>query len=48
LAKEKKANIKHKHPIKMGDKFVCPHCKAQVPVKQDCPVCKLQIDWTKI
>jgi hypothetical protein len=35
-------------PIKSGDKYICPHCKAEVPVKHDCPSCRLEIDWTKI
>jgi len=47
MAKEK-GKEKHQHPIKLGDKYICPHCRAEVPVKQDCPVCKLEIDWTKI
>jgi len=49
MAKEKdKKKEKHLPPIKIGDKYICPHCKAEVPVRQDCPVCKLEIDWTKI
>jgi len=48
MAKVKKGKNVHEHPIKLGDKFVCPHCKAEVPVKQDCPVCKLEIDWDKV
>jgi len=49
LAKDKKKE-KHEHesPIKVGDKYICPHCKAEIPVRQDCPHCKLEIDWTKI
>jgi hypothetical protein len=51
MAKDKKKG-KHEHehasPLKMGDKYICPHCKAEIPVKQDCPACKLEIDWTKI
>jgi predicted amidophosphoribosyltransferase len=35
-------------PVKSGDKYLCPHCQAEVPVKKDCPVCKAEIDWTKI
>jgi predicted amidophosphoribosyltransferase len=35
-------------PIRSGNKYICPHCQAQVPVKQDCPSCRLEIDWTKI
>lgn len=47
---KEKAGKKHKHdtPVKSGDKYICPHCKAEVPVRQDCPQCKAQIDWTKI
>jgi hypothetical protein len=48
MAKIKKAKITHHHPVRLGDKFVCPHCQTEVPVKQDCPVCKLEIDWTKV
>jgi predicted amidophosphoribosyltransferase len=49
VAKDKKKE-KHEHepPIKLGDKYICPHCKAEIPVRQDCPHCKLEIDWTKI
>ena len=49
MAKDKKKE-KHEHepPIKRGDKYICPHCLVEVPVKQDCPACKMQIDWTKI
>ena len=47
MAKDKKKD-KHEPPIKIGDKFVCPHCHAEVPVKHDCPACKAEIDWTKI
>jgi rubrerythrin len=47
MAKDEKKG-KHEKPIKMGDKYICPHCQTEVPVKQDCPVCKLEIDWTKI
>ncbi len=35
-------------PIKSRDKYLCPHCKAEVPVKQDCPGCGEEIDWSKI
>jgi hypothetical protein len=35
-------------PIKSRDKYICPHCKAEVPVKQDCPGCGEKIDWSKI
>jgi predicted RNA-binding Zn-ribbon protein involved in translation (DUF1610 family) len=37
-----------KTAIKAGDKYLCPHCKAEVPVKHDCPACGEEIDWTKI
>jgi len=51
MAKDKKKG-KHEHehepPVKVGDKFICPHCKAEVPMRQDCPTCKMVIDWTKI
>ena len=48
MDKIKKGKNVHEHPVKLGDKFVCPHCKTVVPVKQDCPECKLEIDWDKI
>jgi hypothetical protein len=48
MAKEKKGKHIHEHPIKMGDKFVCPRCKATLPVKQDCPECRLELDWSKV
>jgi|GEM_PF-2994850 len=35
-------------PIKSRDKYLCPHCRAEVPVKQDCPGCGEEIDWSKI
>jgi hypothetical protein len=35
-------------PIKSTDKYLCPHCRAEVPVKQDCPGCGEEIDWSKI
>ncbi len=38
----------HQSAIKMGNRYVCPHCRAEVPVKQDCPSCKAEIDWSKI
>jgi len=34
--------------VKVGDKYLCPHCHVEVPVKHDCPACKLEIDWTKV
>ena len=49
MAKEKQKKHQHEHePIKVGDKFICPHCQAEVPMSQPCPTCKLAIDWTKI
>lgn len=35
-------------PIKSRDKYLCPHCRAEVPVKQACPGCGEEIDWSKI
>lgn len=46
--KDKKKKEKHLTPIKQGDKFICPHCGAEVPMSQPCPTCSLDIDWTKI
>jgi predicted RNA-binding Zn-ribbon protein involved in translation (DUF1610 family) len=48
MPKDKKKEKKHLPPIRQGDKFICPHCGAEVPVKQKCPTCSLDIDWTKI
>jgi len=47
MAKDKKKE-KHLPPIKVGEKYLCPHCQAEVPMNQPCPTCKLDIDWTKI
>jgi hypothetical protein len=47
MAKDKKKE-KHLPPVKVGDKYICPHCHAEVPMNQPCPTCKLDIDWTKI
>jgi len=47
MAKDKKKE-KHLPPIKVGEKYLCPNCRAEVPMKQPCPTCKLDIDWTKI
>jgi hypothetical protein len=38
----------HEAPIKSGDKYICPKCKAELPINQPCPSCKAEIDWTKI
>lgn len=48
-AKEKPGK-KHEHadPIKVGDKFVCSKCQAEVPIEKDCPHCKAEIDWSKV
>lgn len=48
-AKEKPGK-KHEHeaPVKVGDKFLCPKCRAELPANQDCPHCKIEIDWSKI
>jgi hypothetical protein len=47
MAKEEKKH-KHEKPIKKCDKYICPRCQAEVPMRQDCPTCKLDIDWSKI
>jgi len=38
----------HESAIKTGNKYLCPHCRAEVPVRKDCPSCNEQIDWSKI
>jgi predicted RNA-binding Zn-ribbon protein involved in translation (DUF1610 family) len=49
MAKDKKKKEKkHLPPIKQGDKFICPRCRAEVPMRHDCPTCSLEIDWRKI
>ena len=48
MAKDKEKKHEHEKAIKVGDRYLCPHCRAEIPVKQACPVCKLEIDWTKI
>ena len=48
MAKDKKKEKKHLSPIKLGDKFICPHCRIELPYNKDCPACRLEIDWTKI
>jgi hypothetical protein len=49
MAKENK-DYKHEHmtPVKVGDKYICPKCKAELPVNQPCPSCKAEIDWKRI
>jgi hypothetical protein len=50
--KEKKVKPDNKHvhdkPVKQGDKYVCPHCGAELPVNQPCPTCGLDVDWKRI
>ena len=48
MPKERKGKTKHEHPVKLGDQFLCPRCKVPLPVKQDCPSCKQEIDWSKV
>jgi hypothetical protein len=48
MAKSKEKKHKHEPPIKVGDKYLCPHCRIELPYNKDCPACKLGIDWTKI
>jgi rubredoxin len=45
-----KPGKKHQHgtPIKIGDKFVCPKCKVELPANADCPHCKISMDWSKV
>jgi hypothetical protein len=49
MAKEKK-DYQHIHetPGKVGDKYICPKCKAELPINQACPTCHTEIDWTKV
>ena len=39
---------KSSEPVKDGDRYLCPHCQAEVPVKKNCPACKAEIDWSKV
>ena len=48
MAKDKEKGKEKHRPIKQGDRYICPHCQAEVPLKQDCPTCKADIDWSKI
>jgi hypothetical protein len=48
MAKEKKVKPLRAKPLKLGERYVCPHCKADLPVKNDCPSCRTEIDWTKV
>jgi hypothetical protein len=48
MAKDKDKKHEHLPPVKIGDKYICPRCKAELPIKQDCPGCRLEIDWKKI
>jgi predicted amidophosphoribosyltransferase len=51
MAKDKskeKGKGRDKHALKHGDKYLCPRCQAEVPLRHDCPTCKLEIDWSKI
>ncbi len=47
MAKDKEKNHEHT-PVKVGDKYICPKCHAEVPLNKPCPTCKLDIDWKKI
>jgi primosomal protein N' len=47
MDKDKKKE-RHLPAIKVGDKYICPHCKAEVPMKQNCPTCKMDIDWSRV
>jgi hypothetical protein len=33
---------------KIEDKYVCEECHHDVPVMQQCPVCKKEIDWKRV
>ena len=45
---KKHRDHEHEPPVRVGDKFICPKCQAEVPMRQDCPTCKAVIDWSKI
>ncbi len=34
--------------IKKGDKYYCPECHAEIPVKQACHTCGKEIDWDRV
>jgi primosomal protein N' len=33
---------------KVEEKYVCEECHAEVPIMQDCPDCKKEIDWERV
>jgi rubrerythrin len=34
--------------IKVGEKYECAECHADIPIHQDCPICKKHIDWDRV
>jgi hypothetical protein len=33
---------------KIGQKYVCEECQAEIPIRQECPNCKKEIDWERV
>lgn len=33
---------------KQDDKYYCAECHSELPIKQDCPICKKKLDWDRI
>ena len=48
MAKDKDKKKSTKDVIKQGDKFVCTACHTEVPIKQSCPTCGKEIDWSRV
>ncbi|MCR4393717.1 MAG: hypothetical protein NUV31_05015 [Dehalococcoidales bacterium] len=34
--------------LKKGDKYYCPECHSELPIKQACHVCGKEIDWDRL
>ena len=33
---------------RIEDKYVCEECQHDVPIHQECPICKKHIDWDRV
>jgi primosomal protein N' len=45
MAREKK---RKGSVIKIGERYECAECHAEVPIKQACPKCKKELDWDRV